>query len=100
MTRFIGRPTDSESYLLKRQRLRVAFEIISEQGNLTDFANAIGISLPGAIYYLRRNSPDTLEALKDGRRRIALHPLRVLHRLRVISQSKTKLAAAEKLGAP
>ncbi len=98
MTRFIGRPTDSESYLLKRQRLRVAREVISEQGNVTDFANAIGISLTGAIYYLRRNSPDTLDALKDGHRRVALHPLRVLHRLRVLSKSKTKAAAAKKLG--
>ncbi|NQZ47767.1 MAG: hypothetical protein HRT63_09625 [Erythrobacter sp.] len=98
MTRFIGRPTDAESYLLKRQRLRVARDIISEQGNVTDFAKAIGISVPGAIYYLRRHSPETLQVLKDGNRRIALDPGRVLHRLRVISQSKTKVAAAEKLG--
>ena len=95
---FKGRPTESESYLLKRQRLRIARQVIAEGGNITVFAKRIGISPPGAIYYLRRNSPDTLKALKDGTRKDVLHPHTVLDRLRVISRSKNYRQAGERLG--
>ncbi len=86
------------NYIKLRQRLRLARECVSEGLNLTDFAERAGISTQSAMMYLRRHSPATHEALRDGHRKSSLHPLRVLHRLRVISRHKTGQSAAKELG--
>ena len=85
-------------YLLLRQRKRIARDVIHEGGNLTNFAEACGISLPGAIRYLEKHSPDIRRALKDNSRYAAHHPLKVLNRLRVISRTRKRQDAADKLG--
>ncbi len=92
------KPGKSTDYIKLRKRLKIAREIVSEGGNCADFARAIGISPPAVLVYLRKYAPEYLEALKDGHRRNALHPLRVLHRLRVIAKHRTKIAAARELG--
>lgn len=97
MMRFNGRPTDSESYILKRHRLRIAREVIAEGGNLTDFADRIGVSRPMVTKYLMKHSPCTHQALKDNARYNAMHPIRVLERLRVIEQCRTRAQAARRL---
>ncbi len=90
--------SQSERYLLLRQRKRLANECIAEGLNLTVFAERAGISVAGAQYYLQRNAPDLHRALKDGRWRNHLSPLKVLHRLRVICSTRTQAEAARKLG--
>ena len=91
-------PGKSTDYIKLRQRLRIARECVAERQNLTDFAEKCGITTAAAIYYLKRNSPCSYDALKDGHRRSALHPFKVLNRLRVLSRHKTKAAAAKELG--
>lgn len=85
-------------YELKRKRIRLARQCISEGLNLTDFAKMAGVSKVAATVYLRQHSPACHAALKNGFRRNHLPPLRVLHRLRVVSQSRTLTAAAKELG--
>lgn len=98
MTRLGRRPTDSEAYIMKRQRLRLAREIISEGGSLGDFANVLGITNVAAINYLERHSPACRRALADNNRGRSMHPIRVLERLRVIASCRTQRQAAKKLG--
>lgn len=98
MMRFRGRPTDSQMYALKRQRLRIAREVIAEGGSLKHFAERVGISRAGASLYLERHSPVTLRALSDNHRYNSLDPIAVLERLRVVVSSRTKAQAAKTLG--
>jgi predicted transcriptional regulator len=83
---------------MKRKRLRLAREIISEGGCLADYARALGISVPGVIQYLEKHSPCTRRALADNNRGRSMHPIRVLERLRVIAKSRSQHQAAKKLG--
>jgi predicted transcriptional regulator len=96
--RFDRRPTDSESYIMKRQRLRIAREVISEGGSLVDFARVVGITRVAALKYLEKHSPATRRALADNNRGRSMHPIRVLERLRVIAKCRTQRQAAKKLG--
>jgi predicted transcriptional regulator len=96
--RFDRKPTDSEAYIMKRQRLRIAREVISEGGSLVDFARIVGITRVGALKYLEKHSPATRRALADNNRGRSMHPIRVLERLRVIAGCRTQRQAAKKLG--
>jgi predicted transcriptional regulator len=83
---------------MKRQRLRLAREIISEGGCLADYARALDVSVPAVIQYLEKHSPACRRALADNNRGRSMHPVRVLERLRVIASCRTQYQAAKKLG--
>lgn len=90
--------TESERYIMKRKRLRIAREILAEGGSLKDFAERIGISTTGVIKYLDLHSPSTRRALADNHRGNSMHPIRVLERLRIIHASRSLRHAASKIG--
>jgi hypothetical protein len=64
-----------------KRRLAIADEVIARQGNMTEFAEAIGLSPAGALKWLRGNAPDRLADLVSGRKRSELSPHAVLVRL-------------------
>jgi hypothetical protein len=66
---------------VRQQRFRIADETIARGGNMTEFAEAAGISPPAALKWLRRHAPERLSALVDGRQRSAMDRHTVLVRL-------------------
>lgn len=53
----------------RRGRIALARLVIAEGGNLTRYARLLGISTPGALFWLRRHANDLVPMLADGRGR-------------------------------
>ncbi len=70
---------------IRRNREAVADAVIASGGNMTRFAEAIGLTPAGASKWLRGTSPDRLAALVRGRGRDELDPHVALCRLLLIS---------------
>ncbi|MEO0955651.1 MAG: hypothetical protein AAFY12_11710 [Pseudomonadota bacterium] len=89
---------ESQRYALRRRRLKLARQCIAEGVNLTGFARRANISVAAAHQYLKANSPETLQDLKDGFRGNCLRPEEVLRRLRILDRQPSLRAAARELG--
>lgn len=64
-----------------KQRKLVAARIVAQHGNLSRFAEAVGISKPAALVWLRRHEPGLLAELCNGRAKNAITPHQALVRL-------------------
>lgn len=80
-----------------RARILIADQVIAEGGSLSSFARKIGITTPGALFWLRRNDPERLATLVGGSSRSKHSAHEVLVRLLLIKSCEGIVGAKGRL---